>query len=291
VLKRLAWAFQLLLVTCLYAAAGAACLSYASAVLMGRSPQWRHVFMAATAVLGLHLLNRTLEESPHEANAPLFSAFYVRFRAALTVVAVLAVTCAMTLAAIEGWVVLGLFAACCVAGVVYRLRIIPRPLAALLKHDSLQDIPGTKELFLAVAWTVVVVSPTAFAQEKFPWSALVAAAFTFGLTFMRIVALDVREIQWDAIVGRETIPTVLGLRATKLTLVLLAAGLAAILLAAARLGWASPAAYLLLANIAYACAYLYLYHRRWVTRSAAFEGLADANFLLAGVLAWLYHSL
>jgi 4-hydroxy-3-methylbut-2-enyl diphosphate reductase len=282
------WAFQLALVTCLYAAVGAGFLTYASAALMGASHHRRYALIAAMAVLGLHLLNRALEKSTSKAEAPLFSAFYTRYRLLLISAVVGAVGCALALAATLGWLVMALLAVCCLAGIVYRLRIIPPPVAALLGHKSLQDIPGTKELFIATAWTVVAVMPAAVHEVGFRASVLVAAVFTFTLTFLRIVALDVREIQWDAIVGRETIPVVFGLRATKVLLVVLAIGLAGILLAAGRFAWALPVAYLLLVNVAYACGYLYSYHRRWITRGVVYEGIVDANFILAGILAYLY---
>ncbi len=288
VLGTMVWGFQLLLATCVYTAVGAACLSYAAAALMDIPSRSTYALIAAASVLGLHLLNRVMEDKPQQTDIPLLPMFYARHAIALSLVAVAGVACALAVAAVLGWVVLGLLGACCVAGVIYRLRVLPRPVAALLGHDRLEDIPGTKELFLSTAWTVVVILPAAVTEAGWRPSVFVAAAFVFLLAFLRILSLSVREIEWDAVVGRETIPTVFGLRATKTMAALSVVGLAAVLLAGARLDWTGPVAYALLGNVFYVCAYLFVYNRRWVTRAAFYEGLVDANFILAGLLAYLY---
>lgn len=289
--KAWTWILQLLLVTCVFPAVGAACLNYASAVLMGVQPQWLYALTAASAVWGLHLLNRVLEKDEYQACAPLFPAFYPRHQYVLALIAICAVAVALFLAATQGWGVLGLLAACCVAGVVYRLKIIPKPIEKLIGRKSLQEIPATKELFLATAWTVVAAIPAAVGEAGWQPASFVAAAFVFGLVFLRAVALDVREIQWDAIMGRDTISTVFGLFVTKVICALVTLGLTALLLMAGMFEWTAPVAFILLINPAYAAGYLYFYHRRWITGGVSYEGIVDANFILAGLLTFLYHGL
>lgn len=186
-----------------------------------------------------------------------------------------------------------------VSGLVYRVSALPGRLLPWLRHRRLMDIPGSKDIYAALAWATVLtllpmLSPplnASFFLDPRPnaWLAsLVCFFFVFTLVFVRSVTFDLRDIQTDQIVGRETIPIVLGKGPTKVLLAALTGLLAIALVVAAHSTTITSAGYVMLAPLVYAWGYLYLFHRRAVAHGFAFAALVDAKFLMGGVLAWAW---
>ncbi|MEW6360107.1 MAG: 4-hydroxy-3-methylbut-2-enyl diphosphate reductase [Planctomycetota bacterium] len=275
--------------TNLYVAAGGASLCYACSAMLGVPSRWNHLAIASLYVLAMHTANRLTDEYADQFAAPFLPNFYTRFRKPLLVMVVLAVAVALALSWREHLAAFVLILIACTAGAFYRVRILPASLKQLIRYESLKDIPGMKEVFTAGAWAAVTVVVPAFGyQEIGIWhpGLYVVMLYAFSLALMRNVLFDVRDIQRDKIVGRETIPTVLGLGRTKILLSVLAALLALLLVVAGAMDWTSPVAYVMIITIAYASSYLFMYHLRLVVHGAlACEIIVDANFIIAGILA------
>jgi 4-hydroxybenzoate polyprenyltransferase len=105
------------------------------------------------------------------------------------------------------------------------------------------------------------------------------------LVFIRASLYDIRDIQGDAVVGRETIPIIIGKRWTQrvvLILVLVSAvllGIGSAVSILPSLGW-----WLLVIPI-YALGSLGLYRSRFIFQGVPFEVVVDFEFVLAGLIA------
>ena len=107
-----------------------------------------------------------------------------------------------------------------------------------------------------------------------------------GLAFVRALLRDFRDIQADRLIGRETLPMVLGAGRTRMVLYLALAAIALALIAgAAAQAVSPPIGYLLLAPLLYAAACVPLFTRQTIIQGFRAEGVIDAVFYIAGLAA------
>jgi (E)-4-hydroxy-3-methyl-but-2-enyl pyrophosphate reductase len=274
----------------LYVGLGAASLSYATCRLQGIAPQLRFSLAAGFYVFAMHILNHFTDWTAVKFSEPARLEFYDRHKRLLIFLGGLsalgALLCALSLGT---WPFL-LILAMSILGVVYRIRLIPQSWPAPLGYHSLKDIPASKDLALALAWAIVaVIMPLLSAGAGFTAATGVALFFTFAMAFIRSVLFSIKEIQGDQIVGRETIPIIVGIETTKRILVALTVLLALILIFSGPLGWTGNLSAFLLVGVLYTALYLLLYHRRVISQGTAFELVVDGVFYLCGVLAYLWY--
>ena len=175
-------------------------------------------------------------------------------------------------------------------GIAYSVKIFPSYISRHIKYQRLKDIPASKDVFVALAWATVCVLVPASAKVwgGINFSIMASFVFVFLVSYIRSVLFDIRDIQGDRFVGRETIPILIGKEKTKIFLLAIS-GLAAIgLLIFSRIGWLSSLGYLLIIPIAYTIFYLYLYHRRIISQGLSCEGVVDGKFILTGVIAFIW---
>ena len=166
---------------------------------------------------------------------------------------------------------------------------VPKRFSGIIRYRSLEQIPGSKEIFISMAWAVSTGLIPFLGSPVHYLSALpVVLAFVFSIVFIRTVLLDVKDVQGDRIVGRETIPIAIGKRNTKINLIVISVLLAALLVVSPALGWASSFSYYLLPCVVYACVYLYLYHKRLIPSGLVCEAITDFNFILAGIMVIIW---
>lgn len=276
----------------LFLALGAAALSYAACRLQRIEPTLVFNFIAAFYVFGVHLLNQFTEPEVLRVNEPARHAFYIRHQSLLFTLGIVSAMGTLLLSALLGWASFAVVLLALALGVVYRIQIIPEPLARLFGFRRLSEIPMSKDLFLALGWVfLTVLLPAGRAVGV---NALLASLFVFILAFSRSILYDLRDIQGDMIVGRDTIPIAIGKPRTQTLLAVLFSllGLALIvvpILYGLRL--VSALNLLMLIPTAYAGLTLYFYHRRRIVRGLSFEYAVDSVFLLAGAVAYVWHLL
>ncbi len=272
-----------------YVGLGAMSLSYATCRLQGIAPRWSYLLTAGCYVFAMHILNHFTDWTAVKFSEPARLAFYSRNKRGLILLGSLAALAALLVALTMGTWPFLLILAMSVLGVVYRIPLIPKKWPGLLGYRCLQDIPASKDLFLALAWAIVAVI-TPLLAVRLPLSAAtgVALSFTFTMAFIRSVLFSIKEIQGDQIVGRETIPILAGIGKTKIVLVMMTALLAVVLLLSDPLGWTPGLSAWLLVGVLYTALYLLLYHRRVIAQGTAFELMVDGVFLLCGLLAYLW---
>ncbi len=277
--------------SCTYAGLGAASLSYASAVLLGIQPRFSFCLIAALFIFSMQVLNRFSNKDSVALNEPASATFYERKQTLFICLGITGVVVSFTLGFLLSKSIFFCIFLAGLFGIFYRLEIIPKSLSKIIRYRSLEQIPGSKEIFYSIAWAVsTVLIPFLGVNKSFMPSLVIASAFAFSLAFVRAVVLDIRDIQGDRILGNETIPIAIGKERTKKILITITALVAVLMSASPWFGWVTTLGYYLLPCVAYAAGYQYLFHKRIVAEGLLSETVADFNFILAGIMAFLWKS-
>jgi 4-hydroxybenzoate polyprenyltransferase len=258
-------------------------------LVQGLQPKLSWVLVASFYVFSMHVLNRLTDKASERYNQPGRTEFYESWGSSMIVAGVSSAGIALTLAWFQGVFPFLLLLAISGLGMIYNLRIFPREAGRRIRYQRLRDIPGSKTLFVALAWGIVTSLLPALSSGKGVQPAT-AVAFLFSgiLVFVRATLYDFQDIQGDLMVGKETIPIVLGRRGAEILVVFLFILLGSLLTLAGPLGWARPVSSLLLISLGYVAFYYWLYHQRMAGRGLLFEGVVDASFILTGLLAFLW---
>jgi (E)-4-hydroxy-3-methyl-but-2-enyl pyrophosphate reductase len=280
---------RFLAVTYIFLALGAAFLTYASVLIQGLTPKPSSILISSFYVFSMHVINRLQNKDSEWYNQPGRMEFYERYGQWMLWTAVFSVGIALTLAAFEGIYPFLLILAIAVLGLIYNLPVFPATPDLPRRFRRLRDIPGSKTLFVSLAWGVVtsLLPPLAGEGWIHPATA-VAFFFTTGFVLLRSTLYDFKDIQGDLLVGKETIPTVLGWGNTKGLVVLLTILLAGNLVFAFVMGWVPSIAILLLLSLSYVAAYYGLYRKRILGRGFLFEWTVDGSFIFAGLLGFIW---
>jgi len=181
-----------------------------------------------------------------------------------------------------------------IAGLAYHTTLVPKSLQKIFRYKNLKDIPTSRDLFVALAWaTVLTFIPQSLnLNENFIFKPASIATFCwiFTLAFFRSLIFDLRDIEGDRIMGRETLITIVGeKRARKATLMMICMCIVALVLFPLLIG---PTTYLnqntirfffQLPVLFYALSFLKWNPRFSHNRSAMFNFFADGLFYLAGL--------
>jgi 4-hydroxy-3-methylbut-2-enyl diphosphate reductase len=263
-------------------ALGAACLTAFGALIQGFALRVEHVLVSALYVLAMHTINTLTDVESLELNEPRRAKFYSRHRKKLLVFALVCGLGTLVAALRLGLWPLAIVAVSSLVGPIYNLRIFPAALAGITGYRKLRDIPGSRDLFIALAWSVITALVPAISAGSFKlgFPSALALLFPFTITFIRSVTLDLRDIEGDRMVGNETIPVALGMKWTKALVLVVVSGTFLLAALSAASGWAPPATYYVLPSLLFIYVYLYLYHIRVVATGPFLDWLVDGNFIV-----------
>lgn len=283
--------FRFIIKSDLLIASGAAFLCYANAILMGIELGWTPYAVAFCYILSAHLLTHFTSSGDFErttGHAPDDRQAHERYYLAL---AVSAAAAAIGLAAMKGVVPLLIMLGLIVLAALYRLDVVPLDIRLGGRKYSLRLVPASKDINMSLGWAVVTVFFPLFmtGHEILNPTFFFAFAYTFMIVLSRSIFFDLRDMQGDRIVGRETLPIILGGKATRGVLTSLLALQAVVLTAGSGLGWLTPFGWAMLLVTGYICLYLYLFRSGRIRRTIPVEVTGDAQFILAGALAFIYH--
>ena len=277
--------------SCTYVGFGAASLSFASASLLGVKPRLSFCIIAALFIFSMQVLNHFANKEAVALNEPARARFYERKQSLFVGLGIAGAVISFILGFILSKSIFFCIFLASLFGIFYRLEIIPKSLSSIMRYRSLEQIPGSKEIFYSIAWAVsTVLIPFLGTTKKFIPSLAIAIAFVFSLSFIRAVVLDIRDIQGDRILGKETIPIAIGKEKTKKLLFFITVSIAILLSVSTLLGWTTTLGYYLLPCIAYAGAYQYMFQKRIVSEGLLLETIADFNFILAGIIAFFWQT-
>ena len=280
---------RLATISYLLLALGAGCLTYASVLIQGLEPKFSWSVVASLYVFSMHVLNRLADKPSERFNQPGRMEFYERYGNMMIAAGIFSAIVALTLSWFQGTLPFVLLLAISGLGMIYNLRLFPSRPGKITRYQKLKDIPGSKTIFVALAWGVVTSLLPPLAQEaKLLTGSLVAFLFSAILVFIRSTLYDFKDIQGDLMVGKETIPIVLGKRKAEILVICLLFFLGGMLILAAPLKWAPTVTYFLLLSLGYVVAYYFLYQKRTLGRGFLFEGVVDGTFIFSGLLAFLW---
>jgi len=270
---------------------GGAGMTLAGSLLQGIAPSWRLAAVAFGYIFAMHVLNHFLDKEAGQYNDPDRAAFLTKHHRFLIGSGAAASLAALVLCLELGGIAFLAVALMSALGLAYSLPVLPRFLRRRLKIESLKDIPGSKTLSAALAWAVIaVILPPLSSPGPFPPPPLTAAAFLYvaSLVLARCALFDLLDVQGDLIVGKETIPIVLGERRTRRLLVWLLGSSLVWLVLAALAGAPAGLCLLLVAPVAGLTLMKRLLTGKLILAGALGEGLVDLNFWLAGALSLLW---
>ena len=270
--------------TDIYSAAGAGCLSFAAMLLQGIPVNLLYIFTASLYVYAMHVLNRFINRK-----ACSISSFreesYLLHEKIYVALAVCSMILALSAAFIAGPAPFILLFVISLSGVLYNTQLLPPG----WRFQSLKDIPGSKNIATAIAWAAVIaLLPSVASGFVLTPGLMVAFAFTAGIVFIRSALSDILDIQSDRLIGRETLPVLIGEEKTLLLLQGISGLLFVLLLAASPAGWSPSLSFVLLTAVFYVWICFKLYDRRSGFSGVVLEGLLESSYLVAGMSALLW---
>ena len=204
--------FNLLSNLNVFVASGAVFVYYASCRLQCFRPD-----ISAMAILFLYFLSMylwnglaNLENTKREGLSRF--RFYHAHKTRLFAIAGIAIAFVLLISLLQGKYLFYLMVFSVLAGLVYHLTIVPKFLLAITRYKSLKDIPTSRDLFVALAWGILITfMPQVMAGRlEYSLSTWFCFALIFILAYLRSLIFDLRDIEGDRIMGRETLVTIIG---------------------------------------------------------------------------------
>ena len=271
--------------TDLYSAVGAGCLTLASMLLQKIPVSVSAVAIASFFVYGMHVLNRLISRRPSAYIGSFRESTYLQYQNQYRAVAICSLAAALALALLSGLASFLFLSVVSLAGVLYNLKIMP----PRWRFRRLKDIPGSKNIFMAVAWGLVAaVLPAMQSHHSIDAALGVAFVFVFGMVFVRSALSDILEMQSDKLIGRETIPVVFGRDKTQRLLEIILLILFMILVISYPAGFSPSLSFFLIGSLLYLWICCQLCDRRAGLPGALIEGLLETSYIIAGfgVFCW-----
>lgn len=266
----------------IYVSLGAAFLAYASCLLQEISPKIEYLAAAFMYIFFAHNFGRYIRQvelSRLVKGVGRRTRFSAR---AMIPASIAAMAGVLALSIFEGPWAFVVAALAIGTTLIYVIAILP----SRSRIRKLLGLPGSKDLGISVGWAAMVVL-FPFVAEGGEFTPIFMAAFAacMVLVFTRSTLLEVRNTQHDMMVGKETVPVALGIGATRVLLValntLLCLGLGVLWFQ----GSVNDYGLAVLITGLYAYVYLWLYHKRIVSREYLCEFVVDGKFYLAGLAA------
>jgi len=239
-------------------------------------------------VQSMHILAHLTGNKADQYNDPERANFYGKYKILLTILALAAGSAGLVIAFTLGLFPFSLLLVLSMLGLSYNRRLLPNRIFPG-KYRRLRDIPGSKTFMIAVAWGIVTtLLPPLSLAAKTNWVTLLIFMWAAGIVFVRTAFFDILDMQGDRIVGKETIAILLGekrsLRLLKIMLLILIAAL--LVLGAFHL--ISYLGFVLVASPITLLLLLSAYEQGVLLPSVKLEFLVETNFVLAGVIAFLW---
>ena len=276
--------------TDVYSALGAGCLSLACMVLQNIPVNISSMVIASFFTYAMHVLNRLISRKPPVGFIGSFrEETYLRHEKLFLSSAIVCVVASLLLALSIGIIPFTFLFMMALAGILYNMKIMPGG----WRFQSLKDLPGSKNIFMAIAWgAVTAIIPSLNKDYCIHAALIIAFVFTFGVVFIRSAMSDILEIQSDKLIGRETIPVLFGKTPTITLLKVISLILLVLLIISNPVGWTSSLSYFLISCILYIWICFQLCDRKSGFSGAVMEGLLETSYIVVGlsVLVWFFIS-
>jgi 4-hydroxybenzoate polyprenyltransferase len=279
---------RLLLLTNIYVAVGAGCLSYACIKIQGISHNLPYVLISVLYVQSMHILNNLTGTKADRYNDPDRSSFYDKNKILLAILAFTAGGFGLITAYAVGLIPFLILLGMSIMGLSYNLRLIPK---RFIHHKTMRirDIPGSKTALIAMAWGIVTsLLPRLSASENIHLSTLIIFLWSLSLVFVRTAFFDILDMQGDRIIGKETIPILLGEKRTLRILKTILIINLGILLFSSAFQLISSLGFVLAICPAFIFVMLTAHERGYMLPGIRLEFLVESNFIMAGLAALIW---
>ena len=279
---------RLLLLTNIYVSLGAGCLCYACAKLQGIGISFPHVLISILYIQSMHILNNLTGNKADLYNDPARASFYSKNKLFLAILSLVAGGAGLITAYTMGLMPFLFLLVMSIMGLSYNLRLIPDCFTGV-RYRRIRDIPGSKTILIALAWGIVTsLFPFLSVSGEIDAGSALVFIWSTSIVFARTAFFDILDMQGDRIVGKETIPILLGekgsLRLLKgiliITIVLLFLSSAFHIISS--LGFilaVTPISMFLLFSA---------YERGYMLPGIRLEFLVESHFILAGIITLLW---
>lgn len=286
--KRLFAVQRALLLTNIYVSFGAGFLCFACIKLQGITNYFPHVLISILYVQSMHILNNIIGTKADRYNDPDRASFYDKNKIFLSLLSFTAGGVGLMTAYAMGLLSFLILFTMSMMGLSYNLRLVPERFARG-KYRRIRDIPGSKTVLIAVAWGIVTsVLPSLSALEGIQLNTVLIFFWSISLVFVRTAFFDILDMQGDRIVGRESIPILLGEKKALLLLKYILWINLSILLVSSLFNLASSLGYFLIICPVFIYIVLLAHERGHMLPGARLEFLVETHFVLAGLVTIIW---
>jgi 4-hydroxy-3-methylbut-2-enyl diphosphate reductase len=156
----------------------------------------------------------------------------------------------------------------------------------------LKEFPGSKNVSVALAWASVGAALPFLTDTSLPIITLIITFFFIAsIVFIRSSMTDLLDIQSDRLIGRETIPVVIGERNTRKLLLMTILIIELLLLFSYFINWVSSLALVLLTGFFYILMCFNLYDKKSRFSGLVLEGLLETSYVVVGMLSFCWDAL
>jgi len=268
-----------------YSALGAAALCLTAILLQELPVRPVSLLLAALYVYGVHTVNRVLNRRTSTVVGSFREGSYRRHETAYLVTAVVSLILSLGIGFLAGKATFLIILFMSVLGVLYNAAVLPRT----WRFRSIRDLPGSKNISMAIAWaTVAAVLPQMAVHPAVTPGMGISFLFIFGLVFIRSALSDIQDIQSDKLVGRETIPVLIGRDVTQRLLKAVSVFLLLALFLAYAANWSSPLSPFLSVTIFYLWICFKVYDRKPGFSGVVGEGILETSYIVTGICSGLW---
>jgi len=273
----------------LYLSLGAVSMGYASLVFQGIEPSKTILSIIFLYIFSVHIFNRYTEKAEGEFYDSIRSRLFKKYGKTFIATAILASLISLYLSYVLGLGEFVLLLFSYMMGIIYSLRIVPERLHHITEYKRLKDFPGSKDVFVALAWAwVIVLIPNLHQETFFTYESLSIMVFITSTVFIRSVVFDVVGIEGDRIVGRETIPILIGPKRTETMLLIITVIIGVYMCLSAVFGLVPSLSYYFILSPVLMVSCLYIIQKRRIQANRLFEVIIDSLFILIGIITYVW---
>jgi 4-hydroxy-3-methylbut-2-enyl diphosphate reductase len=287
--KKVIFAIQrYLLLTNLYVSVGAGCLCFACTRLLNIRDFFPYVIVSMLYVQSMHTLNHLTGNKEDRYNDPDRAAFYEKHIFFLTFLALASGGLGLLTALTMGLVPFLTLFVMSLLGLSYNLKILPGFLTGG-KIRRIKDVPGSKTALIAIAWGIVTsIFPVLAVSGMINLESILVFAWSTGMVFVRSAFFDMLDMQGDRIVGKETIPLLIGEKRARRVLKRLLIFLSIILFSSSVIGVIPSLGFFLTLGPLLMLLMLTSYEKVYLLPGVRLEFLVETHFILSGFIAILW---
>lgn len=286
---------RVLVISHAYTSIAAGALCYLAGALLRIDFQFSFFALVFSYVLAMHVLNRFTESGADKfRDDPVRMQFYKDHGKVMLILGLASMLVSIALSFMIGVFAFFIILAASILGVIYSVKVVPKKFFSLFGFRRLKDIAASKNFFVASAWAVVSIFPLFFIQvQKHYGTTLAVFFFLFAATGVRSIYMDLSDIASDRLVGRDSVPIVIGEKNTRNLIRVFVVFEFVFMYMATFLNLFPTIGYIVSFWILIEFIIIeYLLPERTTRPSlAARDIMVDGHFILAGLVAWIWNFL